>query len=214
MITFRRAHLDDFLISHATAFRGDVLDIGGKKNNTRSRFTPPLETVQSWTVINIDAAVQPDITASADNIPLKDQSADTILMTELLEHVPNPEAVLKESARLLKSGGQAYITMPFLNQVHADPHDYTRWTADHLREKITQSGLIVESLTPMGSTYAVIWDLLRAHLYRSHGVGCLSFRIKLKILLLCAPLFRWFDFKDHASRPFITTGWAVIARKP
>jgi SAM-dependent methyltransferase len=213
VITFRRLYLDRFLEAHRAEFRGDVLDIGGEKFDNRSAFTPPKEQAASWRVINIDPATGADIIASAESVPLPDSCADVALMTELLEHVSAPDAVLREAARLLKAGGMIYITMPFLYQVHGDPHDYARWTADMMRARVQEAGFELVSLEPMGGIFAVIYDLIRAHLYRTGTPGALGFRVKLKLLTAGAGLWGWCDRKVTGSQNHITTGWAVIARK-
>ncbi len=57
-------------------------------------------------------------TASADRMPVDDDSADTILAFDCLEHVMEPEAVLAEWARVLRPGGKVLIEwFPF-----AGPH--------------------------------------------------------------------------------------------
>ena len=214
MITFRRRHLDKFLKDVSPQFKGVVLDIGGKKKNTRGEFTPPVQAVESWKYVNIDEHAAPDIMASADDIPLPDNHADFIVMTELLEHVPNPEAVLREAQRLLKPGGKIFVTMPFLYQVHADPHDYTRWTADMLRMQAQDAGFAAIDIAPMGGLFSVIYDLFRAHIYRVCTPGTLSFKIKVKALSISACGFSFMDCCASASQNHITTGWALTATKP
>lgn len=214
MITFRRNYLDCVLNGLKDQFSGDVLDIGGEKKDNRSKFVPPLSRVKSWTSVNIDADTGADIIAPAERIPLDDGCADWVIMTELLEHVPDPPAVLKEASRLLKSGGKILITMPFLYQVHGDPHDYARWTADMMRRNVEAAGLQVKSLEPMGGLFCVIYDLLRAHVYRSYQDGTLGFKIRVKLLQISAPLFGLLDKGATKSRAHITTGWSVLAEKP
>ena len=213
MITFRRKYLDEFLESVKAEFKGVVLDIGGERVDNRSSFEAPVEQCEKWTIINIDPRAEPDIEASADNIPLDDAVADNGVMTELLEHVPTPEAVLSEAARLMKSGATAFITMPFLYQVHADPQDFSRWTDEMMRMKVEAAGLRVESLEPMGGVFAVIYDLLRAHIYRTSKDGTLRFKIKIKFINILSALFKVLD-KNKASASYMTTGWAVVAKKP
>lgn len=53
--------------------------------------------------------VQADIEAK---IPLEDAQFDLILFLDTLEHLNNPEAVLKEIHRLLKDNGQVIISCP------------------------------------------------------------------------------------------------------
>ncbi len=55
MITFTRHYLDQFLME--TNFFGKVLDIGGKKENKRGKFVPPIEKVESWEYLNTDPSM-------------------------------------------------------------------------------------------------------------------------------------------------------------
>jgi len=58
--------------------------------------------------------------------PFPDGFADTVISTEVLEHIPTPSAFLSEAARILKSGGVLFLTVPFQWHVHEAPHDYYR----------------------------------------------------------------------------------------
>ena len=48
----------------------------------------------------------------AEELPFKDESFDLIYSTNVLEHVQNPEKVLKESIRVLKTGGFLQFVIP------------------------------------------------------------------------------------------------------
>jgi len=48
--------------------------------------------------------------ASAINVPFRNEYFDKVLMTEVIEHVPNNKKALKEVRRVLKTGGSAVIT--------------------------------------------------------------------------------------------------------
>jgi SAM-dependent methyltransferase len=70
-------------------------------------------------------------------------SYDALLSTQVLEHVPDPDAYLSECRRLLKSGGQALITTHGMFVEHACPHDYQRWTARGLELLLEKHGFEV-----------------------------------------------------------------------
>ena len=52
------------------------------------------------------------ISAAAEKLPFEDSSFDLIYSTNVLEHVQNPELVLKESIRVLKPGGFLQFVIP------------------------------------------------------------------------------------------------------
>ena len=212
-LTFRRHYLDNILSSHK--WHGKVLDIGGKKENKRGRFRPPLGSVKSWEYVNIDPATKPDYSCSADAIPVNNETFDMILMTEVLEHLEMSVEALKEAYRVLKQGGGFVITMPFLYGVHADPCDFQRWTADKIRKELEYVGFAVDRLEPMGGLFAVFYDLLHLSL----GVASKKrYAIKNRIVRrLFMPVIRriFFLLDDrfaYKSR-WITTGWFCVARK-
>ena len=80
------------------------------------------------------------IVASAESVPEPDASFDTILLTQVLEHVPDPPAVLREMHRLLRPGGRLFLTVPLAWELHELPHDYFRHTEPGLRRMLGDAG--------------------------------------------------------------------------
>jgi SAM-dependent methyltransferase len=66
--------------------------------------------------------------ADAHHIPLMDESVDAVLIQAVLEHVLDPGEVVGEIHRVLRRGGLVYAETPFLQQVHAGPYDFVRYT--------------------------------------------------------------------------------------
>lgn len=50
------------------------------------------------------------IVGSADRPPLPDASFDTVLVSELLEHLPQWQSCVDEAVRLLRPGGVLYVS--------------------------------------------------------------------------------------------------------
>lgn len=50
--------------------------------------------------------------ADASTLPLRSDAFDVILLSEVLEHVPDPQAVVHEARRVLRPGGVFYLTTP------------------------------------------------------------------------------------------------------
>ena len=65
-----------------------------------------------------------DIYSPIDSIPVKDDEFDTVLCTEVFEHIPEPVNAMKELVRICKPGGKILITAPFVSRIHQQPHHY------------------------------------------------------------------------------------------
>jgi SAM-dependent methyltransferase len=213
MITFRRYYLDAILSK--VIFKGAVLDIGGKKDNKRGSFRPLLSNVDSWEYLNNDSSTNPDYYCSAEAIPIDDEVFDFVLMAEILEHVENPSKVLQEAYRVTKFSGKIIATMPFLYPIHADPYDYQRWTPERIKLEFEKVEFTIEKITPMGSLFAVIYDLLYISLGMvSKNRNALKNRIARKFFMpIVAKLFLRLDRYYIYKAKKITTGYFVEAVK-
>lgn len=67
--------------------------------------------------------------ADAHQIPLADASVDAVIVQAVLEHVLDPRRVVEEIRRVLRDDGIVYAETPFLQQVHAGPYDFNRYTS-------------------------------------------------------------------------------------
>jgi ubiquinone/menaquinone biosynthesis C-methylase UbiE len=76
-----------------------------------------------------------DIVSDITEIPLPDASVDAIMCTEVLEHVPDPVAALKEFSRLIKPGGYLLITAPFASLTHFAPYHFASGLSRYFYEK-------------------------------------------------------------------------------
>jgi SAM-dependent methyltransferase len=72
-----------------------------------------------------------DFSSDAARLPLADDSVDTLLALELLEHVPDPVRVVAELARVVKPGGTVLLSVPSAVPRH-DRNDFWRFTAQGL----------------------------------------------------------------------------------
>lgn len=57
------------------------------------------------------------LVGDAFNIPLADNSTDTIIASEIIEHVPEPRAFLAELYRVLAPGGKIIVTTPYNEKI-------------------------------------------------------------------------------------------------
>src|SRR5436190_7906720 len=70
------------------------------------------------------------IDAATGRVALDDASVDAILSTQVLEHVADVQAYLREAHRLLKPGGPMFCSTHGAFILHRHPTDFRRWTID------------------------------------------------------------------------------------
>lgn len=97
---------------------------------------------------------RPDIYADGSALPFADACMDGVICFEVLEHVSDPALVVAEIARVLRPGGSAWISMPFLYPLHDAPHDFQRYTEFGLRRDIARAGLELVAIGKSGTALA------------------------------------------------------------
>ena len=151
---------------------GDLLDIGcGKmpykyyilENSNVSTYTG----LDIETAIVYDKGITPDFTWDGITMPFQDASFDCAFGTEVLEHCPRPEVVLKEVYRILKPGGVFFFTVPFLWNLHEVPHDEYRYTPFSMERHLRNSGFSDISVKATGGWHASMAQMLGLWVKRS-----------------------------------------------
>ena len=84
--------------------------------------------------VNLDLFALPgvDVAADAEHLPFPCDLFTRVECDAVLEHVRDPEAVMREIERVLAPGGYAHIVTPFCHPFHEYPRDYRRFTPDGL----------------------------------------------------------------------------------
>jgi SAM-dependent methyltransferase len=105
-----------------------------------------------------------DICGDAAKLPLADECIDTILCTEVMEHVHDPEGAVTEFARVLRPGGIIITTAPFVYPVH-DKYDFFRYSPDGLAAMMKRHGLEVEKVEPLSGTAVTLAVMFNIYWY-------------------------------------------------
>jgi len=74
------------------------------------------------------------IDADIKNLPFDDNSVDTVILTQVLEHIDEPFKALDEIKRVMKKDAVLILSVPFIYQAHATPYDYFRFSEYGLRK--------------------------------------------------------------------------------
>jgi SAM-dependent methyltransferase len=135
----------------APSLTGKTLDVGGGLGPYRKYLSGV-----SYFSIEINSLLGPDIVGSALELPVLTNSIDALLMNDVLEHLPDPAAAIREAFRCLRPGGKVFATTPFLWNLHYEPHDYYRFTGYALRYLFEKEGFVAIRVDPMGRVFSYL----------------------------------------------------------
>jgi len=120
--------------------RGRLLDVGCGEKPYAPLFR---DLVDEHVGVDHPESIHPlsavDVLATAYDIPLEDASFDTVLMTEVLEHLEEPARAIAEARRLLRPGGNLILSTPFMWPLHEEPRDFFRYSPHGLRHLLKGS---------------------------------------------------------------------------
>lgn len=156
-----------------------------------------------------------DIISDITDIPCPDASFDAILCSEVLEHLPDPNAAIKEFARLLKKDGILLITAPFCSLTHQAPYFFsTGFSVYYYTHLLEQYGFDQIVMTPNGSYFQYLAQEARrlnsvSTKYTGKGLGLYS---KI-ITTLFLRILNKKESKDNGSSELLCFGYFVKATK-
>jgi SAM-dependent methyltransferase len=140
--------------------------------------------------------------------PFEHAEFDTLVATDVLEHLPNPVLFWSECARILRPRGKLILGVPFLYWLHEQPHDYHRFTEFALRRYAEDAGLRVIHLEPYGSAVHVLLDISGKLLSRRRVLSvCHAFTSRV---ILNAPGVRGVIQK---TAPLFPLGYGMVCEK-
>ncbi len=198
--------------------RGNFLDLGCGNKPYETIYKPLTEKQIGCDAVQSDKN-KVDVICQATDLDFDDNTFDSILCTQVLEHVYDHHGMMKEINRVLKPGGHIVLTVPFAWELHEEPHDYFRFTKHALKTLFEEAGLVVDHIKPNGGKWAAIYQLRTNMLYHSFSTKK-GFFIKLKkILFMELRLTQlrnhftiWLDkkFRDEV----FTLNYIIVAYKP
>ena len=180
-ISFTSKNVDRYIVRSAIKesldkalpqMRGEMLDIGCGKLPYKE-YVLSNSKITKYIGLDIENALEYEQGVSSDytwdglKMPFDDESYDSAFGTEVLEHCPDPEIVLKEVYRVLKPGGVFYLTVPFLWNLHEVPHDEYRYTPFSLRRHLENSGFSNIDIQATGGWHASMAQMLGLWIKRS-----------------------------------------------
>lgn len=193
--------------------KGIVLDVGAGHYSRYQKFFK----YDKYIKMDINHAEHVDVVGSVDSIPLQDESVDSVVCTQVFEHIKYPDKGASEIFRILKKGGYVLLTVPQTNELHEEPHDYFRYTKYGLNRIFNDAGFVNEVMEQRGGFFSTTAQMFirfttdTLNLYERKIIG----KIIGKILYLIGMFSIYLDKKinsDSSNKHAI--GWCCVYKKP
>lgn len=146
--------------------KGDFLDLSCGNKPYEAWYNPRSTTQIGCDIIQSDKN-RVDVICPANELAFEDNRFDTILCTQVLEHVYHQQEVVKEAYRTLKTGGQLILTVPFCWELHEEPYDFFRVTKYGLQKMFEDAGFSVNYIKANGGKWATAFQMMLNTIYSS-----------------------------------------------
>ena len=164
---FARRALYDNIAKLAPHIKGEILDVGcGQK---------PYKHLFSYTqYIGIEVEQEGhdhtnedvDVFYDGKHIPFNDNHFDSAITSQVLEHVFEPDAFLREIHRVLKPEGTLLLAVPFVWDEHEQPYDYARYSSFGLKYLMEKNGFQVITHIKSLNDARVIFQLINGYIVK------------------------------------------------
>ena len=113
---------------------------------------------EAFITMDINPKMSPNYIGDIHEMGILDNSFDTVIALQVLEYCHSPQKAMDEIYRVLKRGGIAIVSVPFIYPHHGLDNDYQR---------ITENGLVymskrfsVKKIFSNGNKLMALWSLL------------------------------------------------------
>ena len=195
-----------------TTWGGSVLDVGAGGNDRYSG----LFKYDKYVKMDVQKGDNVDVVGSAENIPFPEESFDSVVCTQVFEHLARPQICAGEIHRVLRRDGYAVVTVPQMNELHEEPHDFFRYTKFGLEQMFSDVGFRIVECNQRGGFFTTIAQMKirycidKFHLYDHKAVGRL-YNIFANVI---GQMAIWLDAVDKSDANHKhAIGWCVVLKK-
>lgn len=190
-----RSGLYKTIVHLAPLIKGSVLDIGCGQKPYESIFL----NAKSYIGVDIEVSghnhddSKVDFYYDGKTLPFSDNSFDSLVCFEVLEHVFNVDELLAELNRVIKPNGFFLLTVPFVWEEHETPYDFSRYTSYGMVNIMTKNKFEVVELIKSTNNVSTIGQLfinyLAQHALHNGAVMALFFQVIIIFPLNLVVLF-------------------------
>lgn len=124
------------LISKTIHVRGPIYEFGSRQMIGQDAFADlrPLFPGEEYVGCDYIAGPGVDVVLDLREIELPDNSVQTLICCEVVEHVSDPFKAVNEIKRVLTGNGLLILSAPMNVPIHGSPYDYWRFTPEGFKE--------------------------------------------------------------------------------
>ncbi|HST63578.1 MAG TPA: class I SAM-dependent methyltransferase [Mycobacteriales bacterium] len=200
-----------WLARQAPLVSGRLLDLGCGNQPFAPWYGPMAKEVVAADAVPGPGVVEVDLGAP---LPFGDETFDTVLCTQVLEHVPDAELAMAEIARVLRPGGHALVTVPFLYPTHEAPYDFWRFTHHGLAGLVRRHRLEVLGVEAQGGPVLLVTHYAVLALTRAAGRLAANRLVRAMIAGPQEALRGRVSTRLSGPARIASLGYLVAARKP
>ena len=171
--------IDEAIKNYAS---GDLLDLGCGNKPYEEWYNKNTKTQTGCDVMQSDKN-RVDVICLATDLKFEDNKFDTVLATQVLEHVYDHHSMIKESFRVLRPGGNMILTVPFTWELHEEPFDFFRLTKHGLKELFEEAGFEIVYIKANGGKWAATFQMFINTIYSTFKFKTIRAKV-LKILFI------------------------------
>jgi SAM-dependent methyltransferase len=210
--------MDRMMARYSALYRGVIYDLGAGESPYKEYF---LNYADRYVAVDWAGSyhdTKADIVADLNQpLPIESEVADTVVSLSVMEHLREPQLMLNEAFRILKSGGSIVLQVPWQWWVHEAPYDFFRYTPYGLKHLLEQAGfvhIVVEPQSGYFTTAVLKWNYFTRRFVGGSKPLCWLIMAALRPLWYfgqkCAPFLDKLD-RDWALE---TSGYFATAKKP
>lgn len=151
---------------YASELSGRMMDFGCGSKPYRSLFT-----VNEYVGVDFQNEGHPhdneqiDVFYDGKSLPFPTDHFDSILATEVFEHLFDLRGTLQELNRVLIPGGKMLITCPFVWNEHEIPYDFARYSRFALKHYFEETGFSILSFRKSSNYVMTLFQLWNLYFY-------------------------------------------------
>jgi SAM-dependent methyltransferase len=181
---FARKGLYENILSLAPFITGKTLDVGCGKKPYQALFG-----CSEYIGLEIDTQENrknkaADYYYNGIIFPFRDNEFDSILISQVFEHVFHPNEFLKEVNRVLKQHGVILMTVPFVWDEHEQPYDYARYSSFGIKSVLEKNGFEIVNQKKSINDLRVIFQLLNEYIYKKTTTNNRYFDALITLILI------------------------------